>query len=428
MKTLCQNIFKEYREKIIDSSYHPTNPIETLKARLTATWLLQHHDPFIVKQAEAFIQKTSIFKETDLERLKQLSSQIKTWNEFQICSAYTNIAGVFLEYKISFTTVENRQQTLHFHAQYEIREEFCYFTSQTPPLIRVIGDPILHQPGVFFPETPTRQDLLELAKQIEQAKSILIQTGGAGIAANQCAGIDRPYCFTIVGVFYDIPEHVQGVEKRYPNTKFPQATIMVNPVITAVSQETQPFSHGCLSVPCANRCTVQSPKEISVTYQDPLDDMRIKQLTLTDVDAVVLWHELTHILFGKTYMDVTFETMPVQDLYQFQTMLRDELQNRQVECHDHLPYLTIPPFYLSVKINEAGIPRLDRKELANVLPHMTEETLAGLLNQAQQLLKKKQDITDESLKGLLQLSFYSTENRQHQFIADPNSGFIRSKL
>jgi peptide deformylase len=381
MKTLFKHIFEAFKNKIFDKSYHPSNLIETFKAQLTATFLLQHADPFIVEQAQAFLQKTSHSKEADLTCFQKLALQIKSCREIQICSTYTNTVGTFLEYKIWHTTWDDRQQWLHFHAQYEMKNDQYYFISQTSPLIRVISDPILHQPGLIFPENPTPAQKQELIKQIELAKLILILTAGAGIAANQCAGIDYPYRFTIFGVFYDNPLHAAGVEKRYPKTKFPQAKILVNPVITAQSEEAQHFNHGCLSVPCGNRCTVMSPWEISVSYQDPLEGMTAKKLTCSGVDAVVLWHELTHILAGKTYMDVTFESLPIEELNLFQRMVQEEVQIRQVAHYVRIPCLTVPPFHLSVKINEAGIPRLDEKELYNALANMTDDTLAGLHSQ-----------------------------------------------
>lgn len=278
---------------------------------------------------------------------------------------------------------------MHFHAGFINKQQLCSFISQTTPLIRVIGDPILQKPGILFPEYATQEQQQELAEQIALAKSVLIQTGGAGIAANQCAAIARPYRFTIVGVFHDIPEHASGVERRYPGTRFPQAMIMVNPVISAVSKETQHFNHACLSVPCANRCAVVSPMKMKVRYQDPLEEMRIKEVQLSGADAVVLWHELTHIIYGKTYMDVTFESLPIEDFVQFQEMLHHEIQRRQEEGYNQVPELTVPPFHCSVKVNDIGVPRLDSKALAEVLPKMTEETLSGLLNQAYLLRNKK---------------------------------------
>jgi peptide deformylase len=389
MKFLPNSIFSELKDKVIEGSYYPTHPIEMLKARLTATWLMQNPNPDILVKAKSFITETSTFKEVDLSRLQKLASQTKSWDELQICSSYINILGTFLEYKLSFTTLDGKKQGMHYHARYEMKEGHCYFISQTRPLIRIAGDPVLQKPGTLFPEAPTPEQQHELATQIELAKLILIQTSGAGIAANQCAAIENPYRFTIVGVFYEIPDHVIGVERRYPGTKFPQARIMLNPVITAVSKETQQFNHACLSVPCANRCAVLSPIEMNVRYQDPLNKMVVKEDTFTGIDAVVLWHELTHIVYGKTYMDITFESLPVEDLLQFQQMLTDEMKRRREECYSHVPELSVPPFHFSVKINKEGIPKLDAAELAAVLPKMSEDTLYGLLNQANGLLKKR---------------------------------------
>ncbi|MFC3908829.1 peptide deformylase [Legionella dresdenensis] len=406
MKISAQNIFKAFEDKVLDLTYYPTQPLETLKVRLTAVWLLQQPDLALIEYAEALINRTSHSKEVDLLWMKEFSSQIKSWGNLNICSTYNNPAGTFLEYKLSFTALDGNKKSLHFHALYEIRDKRCYFVSQAQPVIRVIGDPILHQPGIPFPEDATAEQHLELSGQIEHAKSVLIQAGGAGIAANQCAAIARPFRFAIVGVFYDSPEHVSGVEKRYPGTTFPAAVIMVNPIIISVSQETQNFNHACLSVPCPNRCAVKSPVEISVAYQDPAKNMQSQQVTLKGVDAVVLWHELTHILDGKTYMDVTFENLPLDDLAQFQKMVDEELYKRQKEEFTYLPQLTVPPFYFSVKMEQNGTTKLDINELANVLPRMAEETLDGLRTQANRLLKneKKQE---GALKGLLRLSIHA---------------------
>src|SRR3990167_2634015 len=98
MRILAQRIFNEFKERIFQPHYRPSTPVETLQARLTATGLLQHDDGNIVKQAEAFLRKTSTFKQEDLARLQQFSAQIKTWDQLHICSAYTNTAGTFLEY------------------------------------------------------------------------------------------------------------------------------------------------------------------------------------------------------------------------------------------------------------------------------------------------------------------------------------------
>ncbi|WP_207385322.1 peptide deformylase, partial [Legionella birminghamensis] len=163
---------------------------------------------------------------------------------------------------------------------------------------------------------------------------------------------------------------------------------MVNPVITEVSQETQNFNHGCLSVPCPNRCAVTSPMTIRVTYLDPLDEMREHDVNYTGTDAVVLWHELTHIVSGKTYMDVTFEALPVNDLLQFYKLINNELRLRKTTAQKNIPELTVPPFHFSVRIDN-GVPRLDSKVLEEIIPKISDETLMGLSNQAHCVLKSR---------------------------------------
>lgn len=388
MKIRLQTLFSEFKEQVLDSSYIPQNPLETLKAHITALWLLQSEDSSKVKQAKAFL-KISSFNEQQLTSFEHYPSEIRTWDELHICSTYTNINGTFLEYKLTYTTLDNQQKTEHIHARFTMNEALCYLVSQSAPLIRVSGDPILQKPGILFPEQPTVEQQKELMMQIEHARAVLIQTGGAGIAANQCAEIKNPYRFTIVGVFHENPEHAIGVAKRYPGTPFPQAMIMVNPLVTGISQETQPFNHACLSVPCANRCTVVSPAQMSVRYQDPVDAMATKEVTLTGIDAVVLWHELSHIVDGKTYMDATFNALPREDLTKMINMLHDEIQRRHDKEYTEIPQLSVPPFHLSVKTDENGELRLEPIEWAKALPNMTDETLLGLFNQANQHLKKK---------------------------------------
>lgn len=260
---------------------------------------------------------------------------------------------------------------------------------QSTPLIRVIGDPILHTAGIAFPKKPTLEESIELSNQIEHVKSLLIQTSGAGIAANQCARISNPYQLTIVGVFYDVHRHVSGVSKRYPGILFPEARIMVNPSIITYSKETQNFNHACLSVPCANRCEVKSPAEITVAYQDPIANMATVQVTLKGVDAVVLWHELTHILGGETYIDVVFDALTLEDLKTFKTLITKEIQKRKI-LHVQIPELSVPPFYFTVTINEVGQAQLHEQVLINLLPNMNNETLLGIFNRCDLALSAKQ--------------------------------------
>lgn len=257
-------------------------------------------------------------------------------------------------------------------------------------MIRIIGDPILQQAAQPFPNSPTLAEEQELQKQMQIAKEALIKTGGAGIAANQCQDIERPFRLIIVGIFYEISEHVNKVKTRYPNADFPKALFIVNPEITKISQATQHFNHACLSVPCGNRCAVESPMEISIRFLDPIENMQAKQMSYEGRDAVVLWHELMHILEGKTYMDVTFEALSIKEVQLFRQMICDELERRRKTIPAHLPNLSVPSFYFSVQFDKkTALPRLDKKELSQALENMNEETLMGLLKQASSAIKDR---------------------------------------
>ena len=378
-----RHTFNEYKKRIINDEY-PSTPLDNLKSRITAMWLLESDDLYLVEKANLFIRETSISNDDDFDQLRILSTQIKKWDELEICSIYENISGLFVEYKLRFTTIDDKEQTIHRHSLYQTQTDKCYFISQYPPLIRIIGDLVLHEPGIVFPQDPSEAQRLDLEKQIEHAKAVLIQTGGAGIAANQCAGISSPYRFTIVGVFYDIPDHVAGLEKRYPGTRFPEARIMVNPTIINYSAATQSFNHACLSVPCGNRCEVKSPQEITVEYQDPKQDMASVTVTLQGVDAVVLWHELNHILDGKTYIDTTFEALSSVELSKIEDIIIKEQEQRMMGS-SIIPTLSVPPFYITVKINNEGVQTLNEEALTEVLPNTTNETLTGLLDRCRAL-------------------------------------------
>ncbi len=125
-----QIIFNEFKDKIINSTYYPKTPIETLKSRMTAVAYLESEDPDLVVKAANFIRNTSTTKEEDLQRLKSFASTIKEWKGLEICSVYTNTLGNFLEYKMSFETA-NGQELLHRLALYNVQDGKCCYVSQS---------------------------------------------------------------------------------------------------------------------------------------------------------------------------------------------------------------------------------------------------------------------------------------------------------
>ncbi|MCX7115998.1 MAG: peptide deformylase [Gammaproteobacteria bacterium] len=382
-----RQLFHRYTDSILKTNFYPQTPIETLESRLTATWMLQN-TPAALLAAENFIKKTSTHQKDDLQRLTRLSLDTQAWHDLTICSVYENNLGKFVEYQLSLER-HNRNEVIHQHAQFEMQPQGACFVSQTAPFIRIIGDPILQQPGTSFPQHPTKAQSEELARQIALAKTALVKTHGAGIAANQCAHIDKPYRFAIVGVFNELPEHVAGVNRRYPNTKPPQAIIMVNPVILDRSFETQVFNHACLSLPCSNRCAVESPESITVQYQDPLNNMAFVVTTMSGFDAVLLWHEMNHISDGLTYFDTAFASLPAAQQQHFLNLVTEHLRSRQ--ANPIIPDLSIQPFRYTVQPDAQHHMTLHPDELISIMPNMTTQTLQGLQLQCRAVLCKGSD-------------------------------------
>ncbi len=112
--------------------------------------------------------------------------------------------------------------------------------------------------------------------------------GGIGIAAPQ---INVSKSVTLI----DLPDY----SERYG--KLPQSGLMtiINPKISILTDETQAFWEGCLSVP-GLRGEVVRPKKIKVNFRN--ENYEECELIVEDFLATVFQHELDH-LFGKLYID-----------------------------------------------------------------------------------------------------------------------------
>ena len=112
--------------------------------------------------------------------------------------------------------------------------------------------------------------------------------GGIGLAAPQI-GINKQ--LTII----EIPDE----SSRYPQAPSSGLFVICNPKITNLSEETQGFWEGCLSVP-GLRGFVERPREIQIDYLD--ENAEEQSIQLSGFLATVFQHELDH-LFGKIYID-----------------------------------------------------------------------------------------------------------------------------
>jgi peptide deformylase len=174
----------------------------------------------------------------------------------------------------------------------------------TPSLaIAQLGNPVLRQQAQPI---DTIEDKA-LQKLIDGLITIAQVSNGVGIAAPQ---VSESYRLFIVA---------SRPNPRYPNAPMMEPTAMINPLITAHSQEIVKGWEGCLSIP-GIRGLVPRYQTIQVEYMTG-NGQRHEQ-TLTDFVARIFQHEYDH-LEGVVFLDRVEST---QDL-----MTEQEYQQRIVQ-------------------------------------------------------------------------------------------------
>jgi peptide deformylase len=150
--------------------------------------------------------------------------------------------------------------------------------------IRTIGDPVLHERArdVTADELPSLQAFID--DLIETKRS----AHGAGLAANQVGELHR---IAVVEVEPDNP--------RYPyKPPFP-LTVLVNPEIEPVGDETIEINEGCLSVP-GRRGTLTRHARVRVRFLDR--DGEPREIETAGLTAGTFQHEVDH-LDGVLFID-----------------------------------------------------------------------------------------------------------------------------
>jgi peptide deformylase len=150
--------------------------------------------------------------------------------------------------------------------------------------ITTIDDPVLRERAreVTAQELPALQGLIDDLIETKRAAQ------GAGLAANQVGDLHR---IAIVEVEPDNP--------RYPyKPPFP-LTVLVNPTVEPLADETIEINEGCLSVP-GLRGTLERHARVRVRYLDRDGDP--KQLEVAGLTAGTFQHEVDH-LDGVLFVD-----------------------------------------------------------------------------------------------------------------------------
>ena len=153
--------------------------------------------------------------------------------------------------------------------------------------IATIGDPVLR-------ERAAEVSLDELSSpEIQALIDDLIETrreaGGAGIAAPQVSVSKR----------IAVVEVDEATRRRYPYKPPVPLTVIVNPVVESLSEETLLINEGCLSVP-GLRGDVERHAAVRVQYFDRNGDPR--EEVVRGLTAGTFQHEVDH-LDGVLFVD-----------------------------------------------------------------------------------------------------------------------------
>src|SRR3954466_13048981 len=152
--------------------------------------------------------------------------------------------------------------------------------------IATVGDPVLRQRArEVSPEELRSPEVQRLIDDMIETKRA---ANGAGIAANQVSDMRR---IAIV--------EVQEGNPRYPYKPPVPLTVLVNPVLEAVGDETAEINEGCLSVPDL-RGTVDRHVTVRVLYldRDGVEHDEIRR----GLTAGTFQHEVDH-LDGVLFLD-----------------------------------------------------------------------------------------------------------------------------
>jgi peptide deformylase len=149
--------------------------------------------------------------------------------------------------------------------------------------IRQVGDPVLRERAreVAPEELPGLQGL------IDDMIATMRKAGGAGLAANQVGDLHRILVAEV--------DH----NPRYPYKPPLPLTVMVNPVIDPIGDQSIPIIEGCLSVP-GLRGELERSAAIRVRYLDR--DGVARDATFEGLSAGTFQHEVDH-LDGVLFLD-----------------------------------------------------------------------------------------------------------------------------
>jgi peptide deformylase len=171
--------------------------------------------------------------------------------------------------------------------------------------IAVIGHPVLRQRAREL----TREELAgpEVQRFIDDLVETMRDANGAGIAANQ---VYEPVRICVIEI---------ANNPRYPYKPNWPLTILVNPVVTPMTDETFPNFEGCLSVP---NLRGEVPRFTRVRVRAWDRAAKEVDLEVNGLTAGTFQHELDH-LDGKLFVDRVVDTRTLSTLTEYERFYKD---------------------------------------------------------------------------------------------------------
>jgi peptide deformylase len=144
-----------------------------------------------------------------------------------------------------------------------------------------MGEPLLFQKAAAI----TEFDTPDLHSLIADLRDTMTALNGAGLAAPQ------------IGVSLQVVIFSVGDNPRYPDAEAVPETVLINPVLTALSEEQDEAWEGCLSVPGMRGLV---PRYTQLRYQGFDQYGNAIDRTVSGFHARVVQHEVDH-LWGVLY-------------------------------------------------------------------------------------------------------------------------------
>lgn len=180
-----------------------------------------------------------------------------------------------------------------------------------------MGHPTLREKAQVI--TESEYNTQEFKTLLQDLYDTMKKEGGIGIAAPQ---INVPKSVALI----ELPEY----SERYGKLPASGLITFINPVLSILTEETQGFWEGCLSVP-GLRGLVERPKKIQVEFLD--QDFKPQKIIVEDFLATVFQHELDH-LFGVLYIDRVKDPTKISFLEEYEQFVVPAMKKNNEEAND----------------------------------------------------------------------------------------------